>query len=326
VATYDKTEAKEYAKETLEGVFTAFCLPETEPGEIDEAGLRHDVRHYIDVIGARGLYVHGFYGNYWLLTSEERRRALEIVVDENAGALPIVCRCAHQTPKETIALMQHAEQLGVDFISLIGPPFASASPKTVRDYFEYVASHTNLGISIFNTRQAGYVISPELMAELADIPNVCALKNDVDMTHTIQIRNLVGERIVVIDPSEETFLLSLTQFGQRAIYTGTNYMFDTAHATPMRDYVEAALAGDHARAAELYFAMQPLRDLHHRWVIEPWKATGVCPISTIKHWTERNGLTGGAVRPPLQELPVDDKARFLEELDAAATAPRTAVV
>lgn len=315
MAEYRRSEAKEYAKTTLQGVFTAFCMPETEDGEIDEAGLRHDVRHYIDVIGSAGLYVHGFYGNFWLLTSDERKRAVEIVMDEAAGAVPVIVRCAHQSPKETIALIQHAEALGADFISLVGPPFAS-SPRAIRDYFELVASATDLGISIFNTPQAGYVISPQLMAELAEIPNVCALKNDIDLVHTIEIRKLVGDRIVVIDPSEENFLLSLTHFGQRAIYTGTNYMFDSATATPMRDYVQAALRGDFPTAAELYYRMQPIRDLHHRWVLEPWKATGVCPISTIKFWTSQLGLTGGPSRPPLQEIDSDDQARLRAEMEA----------
>lgn len=310
---YAKSEAKAYAKETLRGVFSAFCMPETSDGEIDEAGLRRDIRHYIDVIGAAGLYVHGFYGNFWLLTSAERMRAFEIVVDEAAGAVPLVCRCAHQSLKETVALARHAEEHGADFISLIGPPFA-ASPDAVLEYFRLVAAETNLGISIFNTPQTGYVISPEQMAQLAEIPNVCALKNDIDLAHTTEIRKLVGDEIVVVDPSEENFLVSLTEFGQKAIYTGTNYMFDSAVATPMREYVEAALAGDFAEAAVLYHRLQPIRDLHHRWVLEPWKRDGVCPISTIKFWTEQLGLTGGPVRPPLPGFPERGRVRLREEM------------
>lgn len=324
-AKYGKTEAKAYAKEKLRGVFSAFCLPETEAGEIDEPGLRSDLRHYVDVIGAAGLYVHGFYGNFWLLTSAERRRVFEIVVDEVQGAVPLICRCAHQSLKETVELIRHAEGCGADFISLIGPPFA-ASPEAVYEYFRLVAAETELGLTIFNTPQAGYVISPELMARLAEIPNVCALKNDIDMAHTIQIRKLVGDEIVVVDPSEENFLINLTQFGQKAIYTGTNYMFDSAAATPMRDYVEAALAGDFTEAAELYYRMQPIRDLHHRWVLEPWKRDKVCPVSTIKFWTSQLGLTGGPVRPPLPEFPEESRSRLLEEMQEVGLVVETAAV
>jgi 4-hydroxy-tetrahydrodipicolinate synthase len=270
--------------------------------------------------------VHGFYGNFWLMTSEERQRVMEIVADENRGEVPIICRCAHQSLKETIVLMQHAEAHGADFISLIGPAFGAASEGMIYEYFERVAASTNLGLSIFNTPQAGYVISPQLMARLADIPNVSALKNDINMLHTIQVRELVGNRIVVVDPSEETFLINLTQFGQKVIYTGTNYMYDSATATPMKDYVQAALVGDFRRAAELYYKMEPIRELHRRWVLGPWKRDALCPISTIKFWTEQLGLTGGPVRPPLPPFPVPEAARLRAEMEAVGlVAPKPAM-
>ncbi|MGH7777811.1 MAG: dihydrodipicolinate synthase family protein [Candidatus Dormibacterales bacterium] len=311
---YTKAEAKEYAKEKIQGIFSAFCLPETPEGEIDEPGLRHDIRHYVDVIGAGGLYVHGFYGNFWLLTVAERKRVMEIVASENRGAVPIICRCAHQSLKDTIDLIQHAEAHGADFISVIGPAFGRASESMIYEYFERVAASTNLGLSIFNTAQAGYVISTQLMARLARIPNVAALKNAVDMAHTIQVRSLVKDGIVVVDPSEEHFLVNLVQFGQKAIYTGTNYMYDSARATPMRDYVQAALGGDFKKAAELYYAMQPLRELHHRWVRVPWDRDALCPVATIKFWTQQLGLTGGRPRPPLPEFGSEPAARLRQEM------------
>lgn len=312
---YTKAEAKDYAKEKLVGIFSAFCVPDTPDGEIDEAGLRRDIRHYIDVIRVGGLYVHGFYGNFWLLTTGERKRVMEIVADETRGAVPIVCRCAHQSMKETISLIQHAEANGADFISLIGPAFGSASESMIFEYFERVAESTNLGLSIFNTAQAGYVISPELMARLATIPNVAALKNAVTMAHTIQVRELAGERIVVVDPSEENFLISLLEFGQRAIYTGTNYMYDSARATPMRAYTKAALEGDAPKAARLYYEMQPLRDLHARWVREPWDRDRLCPVATIKRWTQQLGLTGGTARAPLPQISSEAADRLRSEME-----------
>ncbi|MGH9088873.1 MAG: dihydrodipicolinate synthase family protein [Acidimicrobiales bacterium] len=317
MAKYRSSEAKDAAKEKVRGIFSAFCLPETGDGRFDEKGLRRDIRHYLDVIKADGLYVHGFYGNFWLLTSEERRRVTEVVVDEVDSAVPIICRCAHASMRETMDLISHADSCGIDFISLIGPPYAGHSDAMIVDYFEHVAASTDLGLSIFNTPQAGYVISPELMARLAEIPNVCALKNDIDMVHTIRVRQLVGDRIVVVDPSEERFFVNMAEFGQTAIYTGTNYMFDSAEATPMHDYVHAGLAGNVSLMAERYFGMEPIRQVHHKWVLEPWQATGVCPISTIKRWTEQLGLTGGPVRPPLPSLPADETAALVDDLRAA---------
>ena len=314
-AKYLKAEAKSAARELLRGIITALCLPVDEHGEVDEAGLRHDIRHCIDVIRAHGLYVNGYYGHFWLLSSEQRKRVVEIAVDEVAGAVPIINRCAHPSPFEAIELARHSQEIGVDFISLVIPQFGGAHGDILIGYFAMIAREIELGITIFNTDQAGYVLTPEMMARLAEIPNVCALKNGMRLDHTTRIRQLVGDAIVVVDPNEENLMTNMAEYGQQAIYTGTNMMFDSGAATPMRDYVELALAGRLDEARLVHDAMQPARDLHHRWVLEPWGRMGVCPVSVVKYWTKQMGMTGGPTPEPLPDLLSDqDKGRLRTEL------------
>jgi dihydrodipicolinate synthase/N-acetylneuraminate lyase len=137
------------------------------------------------------------------------------------------------------------------------------------------------------------------------------------MSHTIQIRDLVGDSIVVIDPSEMNFLVNMVQFGQQGIYTGNNMMTDSPRATPMKDYVDAGLRGDMRLAAELYYRMQPIRDLHGKWVRGPQhRAGGLHPIANIKWWTQQLGLTGGPARPPLPQIGDEDKAEMVRDLEA----------
>ena len=284
---------------------------------IDEAAFRRDLRHCVDVIGAHGLYINSYYAHFWLLTSAQRRRVLEIAIDEVAGAVPIVNRVAHPSPYEAIELARHAQEAGADFVSLVIPQFGGAHDDLLIGYVEMIAREIELGITIFNTDQAGYTISSEQMARLAEIPNVCALKNGMGLDHTAELRRLVGDAIVVVDPNEENLLTNMEQ-GQQAIYTGTNMMFDSARATPMRDYVETALAGDLVKARELFEAMQPARDLHNRWVLQPWGRMGVCPVSVVKHWSGFMGMTGGPVPEPLPDLlTAEDRERLRDDLRAA---------
>src|ERR1700675_1149965 len=119
VAKYGRSEAKAAAKAMIRGVFCAPCTPVDDRGEIDEAGLRHDIRYLIDVLDVDGLYMNGYYGHFWLLSSAQRRRVIEITVDEAHSAVPIIDRCAHPSPHEAIALARHSQDLGVDFISLV---------------------------------------------------------------------------------------------------------------------------------------------------------------------------------------------------------------
>ena len=317
---YSRFEAKEAARQYLRGIITAPCLPLAENGDIDEEGLRHDIRHCVDVIQSGGLYMNGFYGHFWLMSSEQRRRVIEIAVDEAGGRVPVICRVAHPSPLEAIALAKHAESVGADFISLVAPQFGGANKSIVIGYVEMVAEQVDLGITIFNTPQAGYSISPELMAELASIPNVCALKNQMPVEHTMRIRQLVGDSIVVVDPEEEHLLVNILEHGQQAIYTGTNMMFDSAKARPMRDYVAAALDGEREEARRIHDAMQPSRDLHREWILEPWERTGLCPIHAVKFWSQQLGMTGGPVPRPLPSLSETEQEKLRNELVAIGLA------
>ena len=309
---YGKSDAKAAAKELLHGIIPGPTLPINPDGSIDEAGYRHNVRHSVDVIGSPALYINSYYQNFWLLTSDDRKRVLEIALDEVGGRVPIINRCAHQSPHEAIRLALHAQEAGADFISLIIPTFGS-DRDILFGFFTMIAKEIELGITIFNTTQAGYSLDPDTFAELAQIPNVCALKNGMPLAHTARIRELVGDEIVVVDPDEENAIENL-KAGQQAIFTATNTMYDSATAQPMRTYYEAGLAGDLETARRGFDEMQPIRDVHHRWVLEPWHRDGVCPIATVKFWNGEMGMVGGPAPFPLPQMAEQDKEKLHEEL------------
>lgn len=310
-------EAKAAAKELLRGIVTALCLPVDEHGAVDEAGLWHDIRHCLDVLGASGLYINGNFQHYWLLTVAQRRRVIEIAADEVDGAVPIINRCSHTAPQQVIELAAHTRDLGVQFIDLVppDPQFVGADTDVLLRYFTQVAEGTDLGIIVFHTPRVGYTMSPELLAELAEIPNICGIKNGMPTEHTNKVRQLVGDSILVVDPIEQNCLTNMLEFGQQVIFTGDNAMFDTAADQPMRRYIDAALAGRVHQATQLADALTPVRDVHRRWVRDRWKATQLIPISTIKHWTAQLGMTGGPTPGPLPSLTHDEQAELREELE-----------
>jgi 4-hydroxy-tetrahydrodipicolinate synthase len=312
IRSYGKAEAKAAAKELLRGIIPGPTLPIDEHGGIDEQGYRHNVRYCIDVIGSTALYINSYYQHFWLLTGAQRRRIFEIAVEEAGGRVPLINRVAHPSPHEAIELAKHAQDAGADFISLVLPQFGGQRD-VLFGYFTMIADEIDLGISVFNTQQAGYSLSPETFAELAEIPNVCSLKNGMPLEHTARIRDLVGDSVVVVDPDEENALDNL-KAGQQAIFTSTNTMFDTAAAQPMRTYFEAGLDGRLADAERLFHEMQPLRDLHHRWVLEPWHNDGLCPVATVKFWQGELGMVGGPAPAPLPQLSKQDMDDLRAEL------------
>lgn len=314
---FARSEAKAAAKELLRGVVTALCLPVDAHGDIDEAGLRHDIRYCLDVLGASGLYINGNFQHYWLLTVAQRRRVIEIAADEVAGAVPIINRCAHSSPRQAIELAAHTRDLGVRFIDLVppDPQFVGTDTAVLVRYFAQIAAGTDLGVILFHTPRVGYTMSPELLAELAEIPNICGIKNGMPLEHTNRVRELVGDSILVVDPIEQNCLTNMLEFGQQVIFTGDNALFDTAADQPFRRYVEAACAGREQEATRLADALAPVRDVHQRWIRDRWKASGLIPISTFKYWTGQLGMTGGPTPAPLPALTGGEQAELRAELE-----------
>jgi 4-hydroxy-tetrahydrodipicolinate synthase len=313
---FARGEAKAAAKELLRGSVAALCLPVDEHGDIDEAGLRHDIRHCIDVLGSTGLYINGDFQHYWLLTTDQRLRVLEIAVDEVAGAVPIINRCAHTSPRQAVELAQHAAGLGVQFIDLVppDPQFVDAHQDVLVRYYASIAEQTDLGIILFHTPRVGYTMSPELLAELAEIPNVCGIKNGMPLDHTNKVRELVGDSVLVVDPIEDRCLVNMLEFGQQVIFTGDSPMFDTAADQPMRRYIDAALAGHADEARRVFEVLEPVRDLHRRWVQDRWRSSQLIPIAVIKYWTSLLGMTGGPTPSPLPSMTVEEMDELRAEL------------
>jgi len=79
------------------------------------------------------------------------------------------------------------------------------------------------------------------------------------------------------------------------------------------------MAGDITRAAAIARSLQPLRELHAKWIMGYWHR-GRMPLSEMKAWQEIIGMHGGPVRPPV--LAITEAARA----ELAADLARTGIV
>ncbi len=92
---YKRSDAKSYARANLQGVWGAIPYPFTPDDELDEQGLRRNIRYYIDNKLLDGIYCGHFMSEFWALTTGERKRAAEIVLDECRGGVPLMVHTGH---------------------------------------------------------------------------------------------------------------------------------------------------------------------------------------------------------------------------------------
>lgn len=90
----------------LEGIIPIVFVPFNDHGDVDGEGLKRIVRFELD--GAiQGIGINGFASEAYKLTDDERRRTVDIVAGEVAGAVPLVIGIA---PGSTAAAIAQARE------------------------------------------------------------------------------------------------------------------------------------------------------------------------------------------------------------------------
>jgi 4-hydroxy-tetrahydrodipicolinate synthase len=325
---YRKSEAKEAARAQFHGVWTAITTPFTADGDLDETGLRHNMRHFTDGLHVEGVFCTGVMGEFWSLTKEERKRAVEIVVEEARGKCRVIAHTAHSSARETVELTLHAQEVGADFTIFINPYYPPAQEGGIYDWFAFVSARVDIGMWMFDAGYSGYHFSPELTARIADLENVCGIKLGAPIEHYAAVKRLCGDRIVMSHPSERDWLMLMRDYGQQVHNSSpAPYLLQTPDFLRIREYTAAGLAGRYEEAAAISRELDPLRALYEKWMAAPWARERIVPNAYLKAWSELLGMAGGPVRPPLQQITEAERAELradLERVGLLARVPATA--
>ncbi len=105
-------------------LYTAIMLPYDSKLKVDEQAFRRLIRFYLSeprFVRAGGLCVNPEAGEIFYLTRQEKRRVLEIAMEEAHGKLPIIAGTWAITTEETVATAKDAKAMGVDGI-FVTPP------------------------------------------------------------------------------------------------------------------------------------------------------------------------------------------------------------
>ncbi|MCX7382409.1 MAG: dihydrodipicolinate synthase family protein [Alphaproteobacteria bacterium] len=295
-----RADAKAHASENLRGIWAAALTP-FRPGDgaVDEVGFACNLRHWTRDLGIDGVFVCGKQGEFFSMSLAERKRAFEIAVDACAPHGQTIMSCSDQNMDVVIDLAKHAEAVGADYIVVHAPVlhFVHDRDNILYEYYRYISEQVNIGIALWSHPDSGYLMSPELCARIADLPNIVAIKYSVPREMYTRLTHLAGDKLIVSTASEEEWLDNIIELNwQVYLCSSPPYLLQTVDDRRMRDYTDAAFAGDHARARAISATLDPLRAALKR------TRPGDKPQAAQKYWQDMLGQTGGAVRRPMLEL------------------------
>ena len=161
-------------------ILTAIVTPFRADGSLDLESFRRLARHLVEN-GSDGLVVTGTTGESPTLSDDERFELYAAAVDEVGDRATVVAGTGTYSTEHSVHLTERADELGVDAFLVVTPYYNKPPQRAIVAHFEAVAGATGKPVVVYNIPARCVInIEPETIAELAEIPNVRAVKQAND--------------------------------------------------------------------------------------------------------------------------------------------------
>jgi len=160
----------------VEGSWPALVTPMTTGDEVDYGVLRRLVGFHAENNSA-GVLLLGSTGEAIMLTAEERRKIIDVVLDEANDKTPVMVGVAAVTTRQTIENARYAKEAGVAAGLIVQPPYIKPTQTALYQYFKDIADAVDMPFVIYNNpERCGVNVEPETIARLAQHQNIVAVK------------------------------------------------------------------------------------------------------------------------------------------------------
>ncbi|MBP6459827.1 MAG: 4-hydroxy-tetrahydrodipicolinate synthase [Crocinitomicaceae bacterium] len=159
----------------FKGSGVALVTPFKSDKSVDFDALRNLVQLQIQG-GTNFLVVMGTTAESPTLTKDEKEQILQVVIDENAGRLPVVYGVGGNNTME-VANSIASVPTGVDGILSVSPYYNKPTQEGIYQHFKFLAEASNLPIILYNVPgRTGSNMLADTTLRLAELPNIVAVK------------------------------------------------------------------------------------------------------------------------------------------------------
>ncbi len=259
---------KKQPKKILQGSWVALVTP-FHRDRIDRAALKKllefHLRHKTD-----GLVIAGTTGESATLTPDEKHELMSECTDYLQGRIPLMLGTGGNCTASAVEATSHAAAYGADAVLVVTPYYNKPTQNGLIAHFTKVATATSLPVVLYNVPgRTGVNLLPASVLALAKVPNISAVKEaSGNLEQAMDIIRAAPEDFVLFS-GEDALNLPLMAVGAR----GTISVTANVVPGPMKQFNDAALAGNWDKAREIHFS---LLDLHRHMFLE----TNPIPVKT----------------------------------------------
>jgi len=286
------------------GILPALVTPFTDDGkDLSGEGVRNLVNRCIE-LEVSGVVPCGTTGEFVNLTVGEKKRLIDIVVDEVNGRVAVVAGTGASGTAQALEMTKYAKDAGADAALIVTPFYLKPTDRGIYEHFSTIANEVDLPIILYNIPQCtGVWLTWQMMEDLAEIPNIVGLKdNSGELKYILAVLEKVRDKINVMCGYDEVVLPALAAGASGAILASANVVPDF-----WVDIYDSVQKGSLKKAREIQFKIQKIARIIAK--------SG--PVGT-KEALNIMGIKVGPVRRPLSvggELTYEEREELRLDLE-----------
>lgn len=246
------------ASEYFGTICVAMVTPFDGEGRLDLAAGQRLAQHLVEH-GVDALVLAGTTGETPTTTKQEKLDFLAAIRSAVGNNVKLIAGAGTNNTQASVDMARASAQAGADALLVVTPYYSKPSQEGVYQHFRAVAQATDLPVCLYDIPPRSVIpISSDVIARLAEIPNVLAMKDAKGdfATATTLIRDTGLAWYSGDDPLTLPWL-SLGAVGVVSVI---------GHLAPqqLRDMHTAWMAGDLERAREINASLTPLMQAQGR--------------------------------------------------------------
>jgi 4-hydroxy-tetrahydrodipicolinate synthase len=291
----------------LEGVYVPVVTPFDADEGLDLSTLTKVIDYSVDA-GVAGIVSCGTTGEYYAMSSDERKQVMAHTAEVVGKRAHLVAGCNAGSTREAIHLAEAAVGMGYDAIMLAAPPTSLPTQRELAAHYRAVADAVDKPVVLYNyPARAGVEIGFECLDVVADHPNIIAIKESSgDFSRFLHLQRRYADSLQIMCGSDDQ-AADYFSWGVRSWLAGTANVLPRHHVIIMN----TANAGKYGEAMCQFAAILP-------WIQNmesgSYNAKAKLGLAHV-------GIDCGPVRAPLLGLTEDVAAELLSVLDQALAAP-----
>ena len=165
------------ARNIFKGLGVALVTPFTTEGEVDYKALKRLVEYLIQN-GADFLCILATTGETPCLSTDEKNKIKQLVIDVNRGRVPILIGCGGNNTRAVVEELKTTDWTGIDGILSVCPYYNKPSQEGLYQHFKAIAKASPLPVVLYNVPgRTGINMKSETTVRLAnDCENIVAIK------------------------------------------------------------------------------------------------------------------------------------------------------